>query len=65
MRKLKLGGLAKDWRSIQFHDPEQYLSDLLDLELMERDANRINRIVKMAGLGAYNTLKCILYTLFR
>jgi DNA replication protein DnaC len=56
MRKLKLGGLAKDWRSVQFHDPEQYLSDLLDLELKERDANRINRMVKMAGFSVVKTL---------
>jgi DNA replication protein DnaC len=56
MRKLKLGGLAKDWRSVQFHDPEQYLSDLLDLELKERDANRINRMVKMAGFSVMKTL---------
>jgi len=56
MRKLKLGGLAKDWRSVQFHDTEQYLSDLLDLELKERDANRINRMVKMAGFSVVKTL---------
>jgi hypothetical protein len=56
MRKLKLGGLAKDWRSVQFCDPEQYLSDLLDLELKERDANRINRMVKMAGFSVVKTL---------
>ena len=25
MRQLKLGGMAKEWRSIEFHDVEQYV----------------------------------------
>ncbi len=28
MRTLKLGGLAKDWRSVDYHDTEQYVIDL-------------------------------------
>ena len=31
MRTLKLGGLAKDWRSVDYHDTEQYVTDLLTL----------------------------------
>ena len=56
MRQLKLGGLAKDWRSIEFHDKEQYMTDLLQLELREREANRINRLVKNAGFHVIKTL---------
>ena len=56
LRKLKLGGLAKEWRSVDFRDPEQYLSDLLDLELKEREVNRINRMVKTAGFSVVKTL---------
>ena len=31
MKKLKLGGLAKDWRSVEFKSPEQYLPVLESL----------------------------------
>ena len=48
MRQLKLGGMAKEWRSIEFHDIEQYVGELLKLELHEREVNRINRMVKSA-----------------
>ena len=36
MRILKLGGLAKEWRNVDYHDNEQYLCDLLDIEVRER-----------------------------
>ena len=26
-RTLKLGGLAKDWREVEYHDTEQYVTD--------------------------------------
>ena len=29
MRTLKLGGLAKEWRSVAYENTEQYVSDLL------------------------------------
>ena len=38
MRKLKLGGMAKNWRSVDYRDKEQYVSELLELELREREA---------------------------
>ena len=57
MRQVKLGGMAKGWRSVSFIDTEQYVADLLKLELQEREANRINRMVKTAGLFA--VLMCL------
>ncbi len=33
MRTLKLGGLAKEWRSVEYRDNEQYMRDLLDIEV--------------------------------
>ena len=33
MRQVKLGGMAKGWRSVPFEDTEQYVTDLLKLEL--------------------------------
>lgn len=49
MRQVKLGGMAKGWRSVPYENTEQYVTDLLTLELQEREANRINRMVKTAG----------------
>jgi DNA replication protein DnaC len=57
LRNLKLGGLAKEWRSVAFTEPEQYLRALLNLELREREANRINRMVKQAGFRVVKKLK--------
>ena len=56
MRELKLGGMAKGWREVAFQDREQYVSDLLQMELREREANRINRMVKTAGFHVLKTL---------
>ena len=56
MRQVKLGGMAKEWRSVQFVNTEQYVTDLLKLELREREANRINRMVKTAGFRVLKTL---------
>ncbi len=33
MRTLKLGGLAKEWRNVVYQDSEQYMRDLLDIEV--------------------------------
>lgn len=56
MRTLKLGGMAREWRSVEFRDKEQYVRELLELELREREANRINRMVKTAGFQVLKTL---------
>ena len=56
MRTLKLGGLAREWRSVAYENTEQYVSDLLQVELREREANRINRMVKTAGFRVIKTL---------
>jgi DNA replication protein DnaC len=56
MRTLKLGGLAKEWRNVTYHDNEQYMRDLLDIEVREREANRMARMVKQAGFRVIKTL---------
>lgn len=56
MRSLKLGGMAKEWQSIEYRDSEQYLHDLLDIEVREREANRMNRMVKQAGFKVIKRL---------
>lgn len=57
MRQLKLGGMAKGWRAVRFENPEQYVTELLGLELRERESNRINRMVKTAGFRVLKTLE--------
>ena len=42
MRTLKLGGMAREWRSVQYENTEQYVADFLRLELREREANRMS-----------------------
>jgi len=56
MRSLKLGGLAKEWRSVEYRDSEQYMRDLLEIEVREREANRMNRMVKQANFRVTKTL---------
>ena len=55
-RSLKLGGLAKEWRNVAYRDNEQYLRDLLDIKVREREANRMTRMVKQAGFRVIKTL---------
>ena len=62
MRQVKLGGMAKGWRSIPFTDPEQYVTALLKLELLEREANRINRRMKKANFRVLKTLDEFVWT---
>jgi len=56
MRTLKLGGLAKEWRDVAYHDNEQYMRELLEIEVREREANRMARMIKQAGFRAIKTL---------
>jgi hypothetical protein len=61
MRTLKLGGLAKEWRSVDYHDNEQYLRDPLDIEVREREANRMARMVKQANFRVIKTLDTFIW----
>jgi DNA replication protein DnaC len=56
MRSLKLSGLAKEWRNVEYQDPEQYMRDLLEIEVREREANRMTRMIKQAGFRVIKTL---------
>ena len=61
LRELKLGGLAKDWRSIEFKNPEQYVRDLLTLEELERESNRVARRTKDAGFRVLKDLDSFIW----
>jgi DNA replication protein DnaC len=56
MRTLKLGGLAKEWRSVAYHDSEQYMRALLAIEVRERESNRMARMIKQANFRVIKTL---------
>jgi DNA replication protein DnaC len=56
MRTLKLSGLAKDWRSVVYQDSEQYMHDLMEIEVHEREANRMSRMIKQAGFRVIKSL---------
>lgn len=56
MRTLKLGGLAREWKSVEYTNAEQYVTDLLEIEMREREANRMARMVKTAGFPVLKTL---------
>lgn len=56
MRTLKLGGMAKEWRDVAYRDNEQYMQELLAIEVREREANRMSRMVKQAGFRVIKAL---------
>jgi DNA replication protein DnaC len=56
MKTLKLGGLAKEWRTVPYQDSEQYMRDLLEIEVREREANRMARMIKQAGFRVIKSL---------
>lgn len=62
MRMLKLGGLAKERQTVEFKSKEQYISELLNIELKEREVNRINRMVKAATFPVIKTLDDFVWT---
>jgi DNA replication protein DnaC len=61
LRRVSLGRLANEWRSVQFENPEQYLHDLLTLELREREAARAARMRRQAGIPVVKTLDSFIW----
>jgi DNA replication protein DnaC len=61
MRSLKLGGMAKEWRSVSYHSPEQYMGELLEIETRKREASRMARLMKQAGFKVIKTLDSFIW----
>jgi len=61
MKSLKLGGLASQWRNVKYQNNEQYVRELLEIELKEREAKRMNRMVKQAGFRVLKTLDSFIW----
>lgn len=60
-RKLKLSGIAKKYKNIKFTSEDQYLLELLTLEIQEREVNRINKLIKSAGFRVLKTLDTFIW----
>lgn len=56
MHRLRLPAMAENWKLIDCRDPEQYLTELLTLELKSRKANKVNKLVKAANFTIIKTL---------
>lgn len=61
-KELKLSGLVKGYKTIEFKNIEQYIHDLLLLEVREREINRINRGIKSAGFKVIKSLHDFTWT---
>ena len=55
---------GKVWQSVKYQSNEQYVTDLLEIELKEREINRINCMVKTAGFRVIKTLEDFVWTPF-
>lgn len=56
-KELKLGNLEKLACEIDFRDPQQYLTDVLELVLRNRREQRVERLIKQAGFPNTKTLE--------
>lgn len=62
LKSLKLSGIIKNWQSIIYKNNEQFLTDLFDSELQEREANRINRFIKTANFPVIKELNKFIWS---
>lgn len=54
-RQLKLGNLEELAEQVEFHNEKQYLADVLELALKQREARRIQRLIRQARFPAVKT----------
>ena len=55
-KKLRIGNLENLITEIEFEDPEQYLTDILSLEVEKRKSRRVKRLIKKASFPNIKTL---------
>jgi len=56
-RELKIGDLEQLLSQVEYQNPEQYLTDLLERVLEQRRARRTERLIKQAGFPTIKTLE--------
>jgi len=55
-KKLRIGNLEDLITEIEFEEPEQYLTDILSLEVEKRKSRRVKRLIKKASFPNIKTL---------
>jgi DNA replication protein DnaC len=55
-KELRVGNLQDLTGEVEFNDPDQYLTDLLELVLKQRRARKANKLIKQAGFPVAKTL---------
>lgn len=56
-KELKLSNLEQFIPEVEFDDPKQYLTDIMELALKERRNRRVTRLIKRAGFPSAKTLE--------
>ncbi|GAV25445.1 ATP-binding protein [Carboxydothermus islandicus] len=56
-KQLKLGYISNNYHKVHFTTPEQYLAELLQIELTGRKQSKIKRLIKKAGFPNIKTLE--------
>ena len=56
-QQLKLTSIADNWQDIEFENKGQYLVELLELELKEKNTRRTNRLLKQGKFPYLKTLQ--------
>ena len=55
-RTLRLGNIEKLIEQVEYHNREQYVTDLMKFVIEERNINRIDRLIRKAGFPSIKTL---------
>ena len=56
-KEFRVGNLQDLTGEVQFNDPDQYLTDLLELALKKRRSRKADRLIKQAGFPVAKTLE--------
>lgn len=56
-KEFRVGNLQDLTGEVEFNEPDQYLTDLLELALKQRRARKANRLIKQAGFPVTKTLE--------
>ena len=64
-KKLKLSGLYKGYKDIEFKNKEQFIHDLLRIEIEEREINKLKLRTKIKTMNLENSIIDRLIICFR
>ena len=60
-RRLRLSAIAENWQTLDCDNKEEYLGELLKLELKAKNARRTNRLLNQAKFPYLKTLEDFLW----